>query len=286
MEKKSTKSRSRQYLALGLIALALWGIALYWWYYAYRFAPVTAFLRTFLVIPIPFLVHPVVIRIRKMVEQAELKWLFNFIKRLVVILLILSILTLLLPRLITALHARSRTFSVKDVPQKRVTIVFGGGVMPNGKLMPELGDRVATAADLYFAGKVEKLLMSGDNRFVHYNEPQAMKDYALQLGVPDDAIVLDYAGRRTYDTCYRARDIFKAQDIILVTQRYHLPRALCTCNALGVNAVGVAADRDESPYLYGNLRELPATLIALWEVHVSHPLPVLGEPEPIFSFNT
>ncbi len=284
MEKK-VKSRARQYLALGLIALALWGIAFYWWYYAYRFAPVTAFLRTFLVIPIPFLVHPVVIRTRKMVEQAELEWPFNFIKRLVVILLMLGILTLLLPRLITALHARSRTFSIKDVPQKRVAIVFGAGVLYDGSPTPALKSRLETAAELYFAGKAEKLLMSGDNRFVYYNEPQAMKDYALQLGVPDDAIVLDYAGRRTYDTCYRARDIFKVQDIILVTQRYHLPRALYTCNALGVNAVGVAANRDESPYLYGNLRELPATLKALWEVCVSHPLPVLGEPEPIFSSN-
>jgi len=192
---------------------------------------------------------------------------------------------LLLPRLITALYARSRLFSVEDVPPKRVAIVFGAGVR-DGRPTPALRDRVATAANLYFAGKAEKLLMSGDNRFVDYNEPQGMKDYALSLGVPAEAIVLDYAGRRTYDTCYRARQIFGVQEAILVTTDFHLPRAIYTCNALGVKAVGVPAEwRFSVPsplFLYWNLRELLATLLALWDVHVSHPLPVLGKPEPIF----
>jgi len=207
--------------------------------------------------------------------------------RSILILLTLGILVLLLARLITALHTQPRLFSVEDVPRKRVAIVFGAGVRPDGSPTPALKDRVATAADLYFVGKVEKLLMSGDNRFVDYNEPQGMKDYALGLGVPAEAIVLDYAGRRTYDTCYRARDIFGVQEAILVTTDYHLPRAIYTCNALGVGAVGVPAEwRFSVPslvLLHWNLRELPATLLALWDVHVSHPLPVLGKPEPIFS---
>ncbi len=202
------------------------------------------------------------------------------------ILLALGIPVLLLPRLITALYARSRLFSVGDVPPRRVAIVFGAGVR-DGSPTPVLKDRVATAANLYFAGKVEKLLMSGDNRFVDYNEPQGMKDYALSLGVPAEAIVLDYAGRRTYDTCYRAREIFGVQEAILVTTDFHLPRAIYTCNALGVGAVGVPAEwRFSVPsqlLLYWNLRELLATLLALWDVHISHPLPVLGKPEPIFS---
>jgi SanA protein len=148
-----------------------------------------------------------------------------------------------------------------------------------------LRDRVATAARLYFAGKVEKLLMSGDNRFLDYNEPGAMEGYALDLGVPQEDIVLDYAGRRTYDTCYRARDIFGLDSAILVTQSFHLPRALYVCNQLGLPAVGVPADQREyreSSILYWNLRETVATLVALWEVHISRPIPVLGDPEPIF----
>ena len=215
-----------------------------------------------------------------------LKQLFRFTRRLIFILLTLSIPILLLPRLITTVYAQPRLFGVEDVPQKRVAIVFGAGVR-DGSPTPALKDRVATAADLYFAGKAEKLLMSGDNRFVDYNEPQAMKDYALSLGVPAEAIVLDYAGRRTYDTCYRARDIFRVQEAILVTTDYHLPRAIYTCNALGVEAVGVSAQwRFSVPsllFLYWNLREFLATLLALWDVHVSHPLPVLGKPEPMFS---
>lgn len=221
------------------------------------------------------------------IERPALKRLFRFTGRLIAILLALGIPALLLPRLITTLHAQPRLFSVEDVPRKRVAIVFGAEVLRDGSPTPVLKDRVATAVGLYFAGKAEKLLMSGDNRFVDYNEPQGMKDYALSLGVPAEAIVLDYAGRRTYDTCYRARDIFGVQEAILVTTDYHLPRAIYTCNALGVKAVGVPAEWRFSVhsllFLYWNLREFPATLLALWDVHISHPLPVLGKPEPIFS---
>jgi SanA protein len=148
-----------------------------------------------------------------------------------------------------------------------------------------LRDRVETAADLYFAGKVQKLLMSGDNRFVEYNEPGAMRAYALELGVPEDAIVLDYAGRRTYDTCYRAKEIFGVDQALLVTQRFHLPRALVICNGLGVAGEGVSADRRayrRSSLGIWNLRELPATLVAFIDTFITRPLPVLGEKEPIF----
>jgi len=128
------------------------------------------------------------------------------------------------------------------------------------------------------------LLFSGDNRFIYYNEPGAMHQYALSLGVPEEVIVLDFAGRSTYDTCYRAKEIFGIKEAILVTQYFHLPRALYICHVLGINAFGVPADRREystGPWVYWNIRELPATLNALWQVYVTHPLPVLGEPELI-----
>lgn len=193
---------------------------------------------------------------------------------------------LLLPRLVTGRYAKGRTYSqVESAPRERVAIVFGAGLWHDGRPTAVLRDRVATAASLYFAGKVEKLLMSGDNRFDEYNEPAAMRAYALELGVPDEAIVLDYAGRRTYDTCYRAREVFGIRRAILVTQSFHLPRALYTCNQLGVKASGVRADRRiYRPFSRGiwNAREVPATLVALWEVHLTRPQPVLGEPEPIF----
>lgn len=123
-------------------------------------------------------------------------------------------------RIITTIYSISRIYNVDDVPNNRIAIVFGAGLWSNGKPTPVLRDRVSTAADLFFSGKVEKILLSGDNRYVEYNEPGAMRRYALELGVPDDVIVLDYAGRRTYDTCYRARLIFGLKQAILVTKSF------------------------------------------------------------------
>lgn len=206
--------------------------------------------------------------------------------------LLFSILLLLvlfgLPRLITSLAAAGRMYSAIDAPAAPVAIVFGAGLQKDGSPSPVLKDRVTAAVELYKGGKVVKLLMSGDNRFIDYNEPAAMRDYALSLGVPVEDIVLDYAGRRTYDTCYRARDIFGLDEALLVTQKFHLPRAIFTCSSMGIKVNGVIADlRDYHDHAerFWNLREIPATLVAVWQVWVSKPLPVLGEPEPIFADN-
>lgn len=204
---------------------------------------------------------------------------------LVFFLLILVLLAFVLPRGITYLYARPRTFTASDIPTKPVAIVFGAGLWRDGSPTPVLRDRVATAARLYQEGKIEKLLMSGDNSDIYYNEPEAMRQFAVGLGVPDEAIVLDYAGRRTYDTCYRARHIFSIKEAILVTQAFHLPRAIYTCNLLGVPAVGIPADQRQyrrRSLMFWNMRELPATMVALWEIHYSKPKPFLGESEPIF----
>jgi vancomycin permeability regulator SanA len=198
---------------------------------------------------------------------------------------VLGMLTFMLPRLITWLYAFSRTHSVEEVPVQRVAIVFGAGLRRDGSPTTVLKDRVETAARLYQEGKVDKILMSGDNRIVEYNEPEAMRLYARSLGVPDDAMTLDYAGQRTYDTCYRAREIFGVESAILVTQDFHLARAIFTCNALGVDAVGVKAN--DYYYLkrsrvFWNIREQFATITAFWDVYFKRPIPMLGEPEPMF----
>lgn len=202
---------------------------------------------------------------------------------------IIFITLLLLLRATTESFARARIFSPEEISPQPVAIVFGAGLRRDGKPTLVLRDRVARAAELYAAGKVKKLLMSGDNRFVDYNEPQAMREFAWSLGVPDEDIVLDYAGRSTYETCYRAKAIFGVKEAILVTQRFHLPRALYTCHHLGIKASGVAADwhpYSRAAFWFWQLRELFATLNAFWEVHILHPLPVLGNPEPIFPEKT
>ncbi|MBC7224474.1 MAG: YdcF family protein, partial [Anaerolineae bacterium] len=173
---------------------------------------------------------------------------------------------------------------VSEVPPRRVAVVFGAAVYEGDILSPMLRERVETAADLYRAGKVQKILMSGDNRFAHYNEPAAMIKYALSLGLPEKALAPDYAGRRTYDTCYRTRHIFGLEEAILVTQGFHLPRAVYTCRALGVDAVGLVADRERYHPLvvvWYEAREILATLMAWWDVHVRRPVPVLGDPIPL-----
>ena len=200
-----------------------------------------------------------------------------------IIILLILLLILLTPRFIMVQKAKERTYDLKSVTPSRAAVVFGAGLNPDGTPTTVLRDRVKTAYQLYQAGKVEKILMSGDNRFINYNEPGSMKEYAIDIGIPEEDIVLDYAGRRTYDTCYRAKAIFQLSEVILVTQEFHLPRALYTCNTLGLDAWGVTADL--RPYRdagFWKIRETLASLVAFIQVHITHPEPVLGDLEPIF----
>jgi vancomycin permeability regulator SanA len=218
-------------------------------------------------------------------NPAVLKRIVKMFLTIFTILIALGLLVLIVPRIVTGVYARGKVYTASEVPTRGVAIVFGAGLWRGGSPTPILIDRVTAAANLYFAGKVEKLLMSGDNRFVDYNEPEAMRQLALSLGVPDDAMVLDYAGRRTYDTCYRAQAIFGVTEAILVTQAFHMPRAIYLCNRLGVDSVGVESDLRiyrKSSMLTWSMRELLATTAALWDVNIGHPVPVLGDPLPIF----
>ncbi len=191
-----------------------------------------------------------------------------------------------LTRIVFLRNASAQTFSKDGASARQVAIVFGAEVKKDGTPSTVLRDRVETAVALYKSGKVKKLLMSGDNRFVNYNEPESMRQYALTLGMPDSDIVLDYAGRRTYDTCYRAKGIFGVKSAILVTQGFHLPRALFLCKAFGIDVVGVEAENYyylKRLRLFWNARELLATVQSVWDVYLSKPLPVLGKLELIFS---
>lgn len=214
-----------------------------------------------------------------------LKKILKYIWRTILLAGALGLLGLLLPRLITTLHAWNKIYQADEAPTERVAIIFGAGLRRDGTPTAVLRDRVETGARLYFNGRVEKLLMSGDNQLIEYNEPQAMRQYAISLGVPDEAIVLDYAGRRTYDTCYRAHAIFGVDGALLVTQKFHLPRALFLCNILGVKAYGVEANNLNyrgSSLLFWNIREQFATFTAFMDVFVERPIPTLGQAEPIF----
>ena len=169
-----------------------------------------------------------------------------------------------------------------EVP--RVAIVFGAGVWRDSRPSPILFDRIQTAAELYKAGRVRKLLMSGDNRVSNYNEPAVMRETALAMNVPDNDIILDYAGRRTFDTCYRAKEIFEVQNAILVTQAFHMDRAMYLCTSMGIESIGVTADRQTYSAGTNNWqssREIVASLGAWLDLHILRPTPVLGDKLPI-----
>jgi SanA protein len=189
----------------------------------------------------------------------------------------------------TALAARSQIYTLATVPERPVAVVFGASVLANGRPSAMLADRVKLAAELYRTGKVKALLLTGDNHIVSYNEPEAMRQYARDLGVPDSALVLDYAGFRTYDSCYRARDIFQVTSAILVTQDFHLDRALLICNGLGIEAVGVAADvmrptgYARSSLFYSETREFSATVLSVFDLLRGAKPYYLGDPLPIFA---
>lgn len=175
--------------------------------------------------------------------------------------------------------------NVEDVPQHNVAIIFGARVRANGTLTPLLQDRVDGGIALYTSNRVSKLLMTGDNGSIYYDEVTAMKQYAISQGIPEYDIVLDYAGLDTYDSCYRAYAIFNVQDAVLVTQRYHMSRALYACNNLGVSSDGLAIE-DFSRYpnlrLKYSLREYAASIKAWYDVSISERKPrYLGPQEPI-----
>jgi vancomycin permeability regulator SanA len=182
------------------------------------------------------------------------------------------------PRLYTWWRYEPDVVEVNQAKPAPVAIVFGAGLTRSGTPTAVLYDRVAAAAELYRQGKVQTLLMSGSTYSSVYNEPRAMRDLAVQLGVPASAIQLDPLGLRTYDTCYRAKHLFGIQQAVLVTQGFHLPRALYICDALGLSASGASADLRQyrrSSIVIWNVREIAATAAALWDVHVIQPIPSL-----------
>ncbi len=174
------------------------------------------------------------------------------------------------PWLLVRLTTAGDRYMAQDaVPGAPVGLVLGAGVNPDGTASTFLTERVSLAARLYRRGTVRALLMSGDNSRAGYDEVGVMSALAESLGVPRTAIVLDHAGFDTYSSCYRARRVFGLRRAVIVTQPFHLPRALWLCDALGVASVGVGTGTDpQSATVYGELRELPAAGKAVLDVLV------------------
>lgn len=138
-------------------------------------------------------------------------------------------------------------------------LVLGCGVLPGGRPTAMLRDRLDKSVEVYEAGVSERLLMSGDHGTAYYDEVNTMKSYAIEKGIPSEAVFMDHAGFSTYESMYRARDIFCAKKIVIVTQKYHLYRAIYVARALGLEAYGVAAAGDDyGGQVYRDMREILA----------------------------
>lgn len=161
-------------------------------------------------------------------------------------------------------------------------IILGCQVKDDGSLSHMLRDRLMRGLEVYETGAAPKLLMSGDHGREEYDEVGAMKNYAIENGVPSENVFMDHAGFSTYETMYRAKEIFKAEKVIIVTQEYHLYRALYIAERLGMEAYGVSADLNR--YAGQSMRDFREVLARCkdWAMCIFKPEPTyLGEAIPV-----
>ncbi|MET9404756.1 ElyC/SanA/YdcF family protein [Streptomyces sp. NPDC002935] len=167
-----------------------------------------------------------------------------------------------------------RLRTTADAPRTEVAIVFGAGLW-KGEPSPYLAHRLDAAAKLYRAGRIDVVLVTGDNSREDYDEPDAMRTYLTSRGVPGRRIVSDYAGFDTWDSCVRARKIFGVQEAVLISQDFHIRRALALCRAAGVRSYGIGVDaKHDATWYYGGTREIFAAGKAA--------LDAVFEPDPRF----
>jgi len=208
-------------------------------------------------------------------------------KRALRVLVVLMLLAILLP-LGTSYFVMASTEDRIITPEEAANLgadailVLGARVWDNGQPSGILKDRINTGVDLYQSGASNRLLMSGDHGQDEYDEVNAMKDYAIEQGVAPNVIFMDHAGFSTYESLYRARDIFQIKTVVIVTQKYHLYRALYVARALGLDAYGVSADRrDYNSYWLFDVRETLARCKDFL-YSIFQPLPTyLGDVIPI-----
>jgi vancomycin permeability regulator SanA len=178
----------------------------------------------------------------------------------------------------TSADARVRTTA--DAPERQVAVVFGAGLW-QGKPSPYLAHRLDAAAELYRTGKVRVVLVTGDNSRVEYDEPDAMRTYLTARGVPDGRIVSDYAGFDTWDSCVRAKKIFGVDRALLVSQGFHIRRAIALCRSAGIDAYGVRVDAvHDVTWYYGGTREVFAAGKAALDAVFKPDPHFLGPREP------
>lgn len=179
--------------------------------------------------------------------------------------------------------AREHVYDVAGVPAAPVVLVLGAQVNPDGTPSPFLAARLALAKELYDGGKVRAVLVSGDHRRWEYDEPGAMRRWLVDRGVPEEKVVQDHAGFDTYDSCQRAARVFGVHRVIVVTQAFHIDRAVTLCRQVGLDAVGVGDDSVSGfrqAWRWGSFRERFAAVKAAYDVLSRRDPVFLGPREP------
>jgi len=193
-----------------------------------------------------------------------------------------AILSVTVINLTVVLSAKKHIYTAEKAGEGYDCILILGCGVRNNQPSPMLYDRLVCGIELYKMGAASKLLMSGDNGSADYNEVAVMRDFALSQGVPAEDIFLDHAGFSTYESAYRAKEIFCARRVLIVTQKYHLYRAVFDARALGLDACGVSSDL--RPYLGQGLRDVREVLARIKDCGycIFKPLPTyLGETIPV-----
>ncbi len=168
----------------------------------------------------------------------------------------------LLPWLLFSLN---RLF-IQEIPGSPIALVLGAGVWGDSP-SPILTSRLDQAISLYQDGSIRFILVSGDNRSTNYNEPEVMKNYLVSKGIPDKSIIKDHGGRRTVDSCWRAKNVFKAYSVYIVTQEFHMPRAVFLCQKEGLEVlVSPAPMPTYTNLIYLTIREIFASWRSIIEL--------------------
>lgn len=198
-----------------------------------------------------------------------------FVIAVLAVMLIMIMVPLVMRQLV-----RSNIYETPDnVPHTRAALVLGASVV-RGKPSPVLEERAHTAVALYMMGKVSKILVTGDNGALTHDEVTPVRKYLTDAGVKPEDIFLDHAGFDTYSSMYRARDVFQAESVTIVTQDFHIPRAVFVAQRLGITAYGVVPERGQGN-VYDYMREVPASIKALYDLASERVPKYLGDAIPL-----
>ena len=209
----------------------------------------------------------------------------RWMKRIILTLFILFLSFFIFSNLWIVRSTKNRVFSdLSKVPHHRIALVLGTSHRTaKGGPNPFFEKRIETAAELYKKGKIDHLILSGDNRTIYYNEPMAMLKALLKKGVPASAITLDYAGLRTLDSIVRCKEIFGQSKFIIITQPFHSYRALFISRYHDINAIAMVAEEPDFEYSFKvRVREYLARTKAVLDLYVLKTTPrFLGEKEEV-----